>query len=109
MRIPDDVEELVLAFMELEKKADLRKMTREQIEALILGEIGCAVEPGYLEKNDETGAFPFKVTIGARILRYWRRAREVAGDGRGGSRDTPKGGIAACPFWPGCRILPIDL
>jgi hypothetical protein len=62
MRIPDDVEELVLAFMEPEKKADLRKMTREQIDALIMGEIGCAVEPGYLEKNDEPGAFPFKVT-----------------------------------------------
>lgn len=62
MRIPDDVEELVLAFMEPEKKTDLRWMTREQIDALIMGEIGCAVGPGYLEKNDEPGAFPFKVT-----------------------------------------------
>jgi DNA-binding sugar fermentation-stimulating protein len=62
MRIPDDVEELVLAFMDQEKKADLRKMSREQIDTLIMGEIGCAVEPGYLAKNEEPGAFPFKVT-----------------------------------------------
>jgi hypothetical protein len=62
MRIPDDVEDLVFAFMETEKKADLRKMNREQIDALILDEIDCAVEPGYLEKNAEPGTFPFKVT-----------------------------------------------
>jgi hypothetical protein len=62
MRIPDDVEDLVFAFMETEKKADLRKMTREQIDALIMGEISCAVKPGYLEKNDEPSSFPFKVT-----------------------------------------------
>jgi hypothetical protein len=62
MRIPDDVEELVLAFMDTEKKADLRKMTREQIDALIMSEIGCAVEPGFLEKCEEPEAFPFKVT-----------------------------------------------
>ena len=70
MRIPDDIEELVFAFMEPEKKADLRKMTREQIDALILGEIDCAVGPGYVEKNDEPGAFPFKVTPrGVEILK----------------------------------------
>jgi hypothetical protein len=69
MRIPDDVVDLVFAFMETEKKADLRKMNREQIDALIMGEIGCAVEPGYLEKNKEPGAFPFKVTPrGSEIL-----------------------------------------
>jgi DNA-binding sugar fermentation-stimulating protein len=62
MRIPDDVEELVLAFMDIEKKADLRWMTREQIDTLIMSEVDCAVEPGYVEKNDEPGAFPFKVT-----------------------------------------------
>lgn len=62
MRIPDDVEELVLAFMDTEKKADLRKMTREQIDALIMSEIGCAVGPGFLEKSEEPGTFPFKVT-----------------------------------------------
>jgi hypothetical protein len=62
MRIPDDVEDLVFAFIDTEKKADLRKMTREQIDVLIMGEIGCAVEPGYLEKNSEPGAFPFMVT-----------------------------------------------
>jgi hypothetical protein len=62
MRIPDDVEDLVFAFMEPEKKADLRKMNREQIDALIVNEISCVLEPGYVEKNDEPGAFPFKVT-----------------------------------------------
>ena len=62
MRISDDVEELMFAFMELAKKADLWKTNREQIDALILGAIDCAVEPGYLEKNEEPGAFPFKVT-----------------------------------------------
>lgn len=68
MRIPDDVEELVLAFMEPEKKAYLMKMTREQIDALIMGEINCAVGPGYLEKNDEPGAFPFNVTSRGREI-----------------------------------------
>jgi hypothetical protein len=62
MRIPDDVEDLVFAFMEPEKKADLRKMNRDQIDALIMDEIDCVVKPGYVEKNDEPGAFPFKVT-----------------------------------------------
>jgi hypothetical protein len=62
MRIPDDVEELVLAFMEPEKKDGLMKMSRAEIDALIMGEIECAVKPGYLEKNDQPGAFPFNVT-----------------------------------------------
>ena len=68
MRIPDDVEELVFAFMEPEKKADLRWMNRDQIDALIMGEIGCAVGPGYLEKNEEPGAFPFRVTARGREI-----------------------------------------
>ncbi len=62
MRIPDDVEELVFAFMDQEKKAEFRWMNRDQIDALIMSEIGCVLEPGYVEKNDEPGAFPFKVT-----------------------------------------------
>ena len=62
MRIPDDVEELVLAFMDQEKKAGLRKMSREEIDALIMGEIACAIGPGYLEPSVEPGTFPYRVT-----------------------------------------------
>lgn len=62
MRIPDDIEELVLAFTEPEKKKELRWMTREQIDALIMSEICCALEPGYVEKNSDPSGFPYKVT-----------------------------------------------
>lgn len=62
MRIPDEVEDLVLAFTEPEKKKELRWMTREQIDALIMSEIDCALEPGFIEKNSDQSGFPFKVT-----------------------------------------------
>ena len=70
MRIPDDIRDLILAFLEPEKKAGLMKMTYEQIDELLLGEIGCAVEPGYLVNNDEPGTFPYKLTErGVEILK----------------------------------------
>ncbi len=62
MRIPDDIEDLVLAFVEPEKKGELRWMTREEIDGFILAEIGCALRPGYVEKNDDPAAFPYKIT-----------------------------------------------
>jgi hypothetical protein len=62
MRIPDDIRDLLLAFIEPEKKSGFTKMTYEEIDELLLREIACAVEPGYVEKNDEPGAFPYKVT-----------------------------------------------
>ena len=68
MRIPDDVEELVLAFVDQEKKAGLMKMSREEIDSLVMAEIGCALEPGYLEKRSDPGAFPYQVT---------KRGREI--------------------------------
>ena len=45
MRIPDEIEDLVFAFIEPEKKKELRWMTREEIDALILGEIDCTLRP----------------------------------------------------------------
>ncbi len=62
MRIPDDIEDLVLAFVEPEKKKELRWKTREEIDAFILGEIDCILEPGYAEKNGDPAAFPYKIT-----------------------------------------------
>jgi hypothetical protein len=62
VRIPDDIEDLVFAFIEPEKKKELRWMTREEIDALIMSEIDCVLKPGYVEKNSDSGGFPFKVT-----------------------------------------------
>lgn len=63
MCIPDDIEDLVLAFMEPEKKKELRWMTREEIDALILSDIDCALKPRYVEKDSESSGFPYKVTL----------------------------------------------
>jgi len=68
MRIPDDVEDLVFAFMEPGKKDGLRKMNREEIDALIMAEIGCAVGPGFLEPCCEPGKFPYRVTARGREI-----------------------------------------
>lgn len=69
MRIPDEVEELVLAFVEPEKKKDLRWMTREEIDTLIISEIDCALAPGYIEKNKDASGFPYVATLtGKEIL-----------------------------------------
>jgi hypothetical protein len=62
MRIPDDIEDLVFAFIEPEKKKELRWMTREEIDALIMSEIDCVLKPGYVEKNSDPSGFPYKVT-----------------------------------------------
>jgi hypothetical protein len=62
MRIPDDIEDLVLAFVEPGLKAELRWMSREQIDEFIVGNIQCVLEPGYVEKNSDPAAFPYKVT-----------------------------------------------
>ncbi|MGA9140570.1 MAG: hypothetical protein WBZ29_10115 [Methanocella sp.] len=62
MRIPDDIRDLILAFLEPEKKAGFRFMTYEQIDELLMREIACVVEPGYLVKTDEPGAFPYRLT-----------------------------------------------
>jgi hypothetical protein len=70
MRIPDDIEDLVLAFVEPGLKAELRWMSREQIDGLIVGNIQCVLEPGYVEKNTDPSSFPYKVTTkGREILR----------------------------------------
>jgi hypothetical protein len=66
MRIPDDIRDLLLAFVEPEKKTGFMKMTYEEIDELLMREITCVVEPGYVEKNDEPGAFPFRVTARGR-------------------------------------------
>ncbi|CAJ36220.1 hypothetical protein [Methanocella arvoryzae] len=62
MRIPDDIEDLVLAFVEPDKKKDLMRMSRAEIDELILAEISCAVEPGFIEKSPDSGGFPYRVT-----------------------------------------------
>lgn len=62
MRIPDDIEDLVLAFVEPERKRELRWMAREEIDSFIMSEIGSILKPGYVEKNDDPAAFPYKVT-----------------------------------------------
>jgi hypothetical protein len=70
MRIPDDIRDLILAFLGPEKKTDFRHMTYEQIDELLLREIACAVEPGYLEKNDGPGEFPYRLTdTGVEVLK----------------------------------------
>jgi len=62
MRIPDDIEDLVLAFVEPEKKRDLMRMTREEIDNLIMREIGCAIEPGFVEHNLDSEGFQYRIT-----------------------------------------------
>lgn len=62
MRIPDDVEDLVLAFMDQEKKKELRWMSREEIDALLMSEISCALKPGFVEKVNDGGGFPYHIT-----------------------------------------------
>ncbi len=62
MRIPDDIEDLVLAFIEPELKKELRWMEREEIDAFIMGNMDRVLKPGYVEKNSDSGGFPFKVT-----------------------------------------------
>ena len=62
MRIPDDIEDLVLAFIEPEKKKDMRWMAREEIDALIMSEMGRVLRPGYVEKNSDLSGFPYTVT-----------------------------------------------
>jgi hypothetical protein len=62
MRIPDDVEDLVMAFLEPEEKKELRWMTREQIDALIIAHMDIVLKQGYVEKNSATDGFPYKVT-----------------------------------------------
>jgi hypothetical protein len=62
MSIPDDIRDIILAFLEPEKKADFRYMTYEQIDELLMREIACVVEPGYLVKNERPGEFPYRLT-----------------------------------------------
>ncbi len=70
MRIPDDIEELVLAFMDHEKKRNLMKMGREEIDILIMAEISCALEPGFIEITEDDKKFPYKATArGKEILK----------------------------------------
>jgi hypothetical protein len=62
MRIPDDVEELVLAFMDIDKKKGLMGISRENLDVLVMSEIECALKPGFIEKNDDPTAFSYRVT-----------------------------------------------
>ena len=68
MRIPDDIEELVLACMDMDKKKYLMGISREDLDVLIMSEIECAATLNYIEKTDGSG-FPYKVTArGKEIL-----------------------------------------
>ncbi len=68
MRIPDDIEELVLSCIDLDKKKNLMGISREDLDVLIISEIGGAEKLGYIEKADGSG-FPYKVTArGKEIL-----------------------------------------
>jgi len=69
MKIPDDIRELLLALIEPEKKRGLMKMSYEEIDELLLREIACAVGPGYLEPDDQPGAFPYKFTEKGREIK----------------------------------------
>lgn len=62
MHIPDDIEDLILAFIEPEKKKEFQWMSREEIDALIMSKIDCALTPGYIENNNDASGFPYKVT-----------------------------------------------
>jgi hypothetical protein len=68
MRIPDDIEDLVFSFMEPELKKELRWMTRAEIDELIVRKINCALEPGYVEKCDAAGAFPYRITAKGKAI-----------------------------------------
>ncbi len=48
--------------MEPEKKNGLMRMSRAEIDELIMREIACAVEPGFLEKSPDKDSFPYRVT-----------------------------------------------
>ncbi|HTY90629.1 MAG TPA: hypothetical protein VMC84_05575 [Methanocella sp.] len=61
MRIPDDIEDLVLAFIEPEQKREFRWMTREEIDEFIIGHMAPVLDAGYVEKRTGDG-FPFIVT-----------------------------------------------
>ncbi len=67
MRIPDDIEDLVLAFVEPQQKRELRWMTREQIDAFIMGNIETVVAAGYVEKSHGEG-FPYIVSARGRAI-----------------------------------------
>jgi hypothetical protein len=68
MRIPDDIEELVLACMDMDKKKDLMGISREDLDMLIMSEIEGAAKLGYIEKADGS-SFPYIVTVrGKEIL-----------------------------------------
>lgn len=69
MRIPDDIEDLVLAFAGPAAKRELRWMTREQIDAFALAGIPSAVAAGYVGEHAGEG-FPYAVTA---------RGREILG------------------------------
>ncbi len=62
MRIPDDIEDLVLAFVEPERKKGFRWMTREEIDSFIMGEMGRVADLGYVVKNNDPSRFPYTVT-----------------------------------------------
>lgn len=68
MRIPDNIEDLVFAFIEPEAKKELRWMTREEINEMILRNIDCVLEPGYVEKSNADGAFPYRVTAKGKAI-----------------------------------------
>ncbi len=60
MRIPDDLEDLVLAFMELDKKKELKWMTREDIDVIIMGEVESLLKLGYAEKERRPVRLPLQ-------------------------------------------------
>jgi hypothetical protein len=68
MRIPDDIEDLVFSFIEPDAKKELRWMTRAEIDELIMRNIDCVLEPGYVEKSDVDGAFPYRVTAKGKAI-----------------------------------------
>jgi hypothetical protein len=62
MRIPDDIEDLVLPLVEPGKKRNLMRMSRDEINELIMGEIGNVLALGYVEKSNNSAGFPYNVT-----------------------------------------------
>jgi predicted transcriptional regulator len=62
MRIPGDIEDLVMAFIEPEQKKELRWMTRADIDAFIISHISTILELGYVEKNGDQSVIPYIVT-----------------------------------------------
>ena len=68
MRIPDYIEDLVLAFVEPGQKQELRWMTRAEIDIFIMDNISLVEDAGYVEKSTGDG-FPYRVTArGKEIL-----------------------------------------